>query len=150
VCVFPGLFCIGILAPLHVVICESVCHLLPPVFFWLQVFMCVCAQVCCSVVCNWSMCDLFVDVCFLICSGFNLLSFVYIFSFLIFLVLRHQTTVKVYKHNLFNTNTPSSEFCKKNNSRHGLWVVVLEPRRPQLESITVKTPHLTVDRQKQL
>jgi hypothetical protein len=35
-------FCIGNLAPLHVVICEWSCHLLPPVFSWLQVFVCVC------------------------------------------------------------------------------------------------------------
>jgi len=46
VCVFSQvcLFCIGILAPMHVVICVWVCHVLPPVFFWLQVFICVCAQ----------------------------------------------------------------------------------------------------------
>jgi hypothetical protein len=41
--------------------------------------VCVCAQVRCSVVCNWSLCDLFVDVCFLICSGFNLLSIIFSF-----------------------------------------------------------------------
>jgi hypothetical protein len=61
-CVFSQvcLFCIGNLTPLHVVICEWLCHLLPPVCFWLQVFVClcvcvcvcVCAQVGCSVVCN--------------------------------------------------------------------------------------------------
>jgi hypothetical protein len=53
-CVFSQvcLFCIGNLAPLHIVICEWLCHLLLPVFFWLQVFMCVCAQLGCSVVCN--------------------------------------------------------------------------------------------------
>jgi hypothetical protein len=73
------LFCIGILAPLRVVICVWLCHSLPLVFFWLQVFICVCAQVCCSVVCNWSLCDLFVNVCFLTCSDFNLLSIIFIF-----------------------------------------------------------------------
>jgi hypothetical protein len=70
------LFGIGILAPLPVMNCEWLCHLLPPVFFWLQVFLCVYAQIGFSVVCNWSLCDLFVDVCVLICSN---LSFVYNF-----------------------------------------------------------------------
>jgi hypothetical protein len=39
---FVCLFGIGILAPLRVVNCEWLCHLLQPVFFWLQVFTCVC------------------------------------------------------------------------------------------------------------
>jgi hypothetical protein len=43
------------------------------------------------------LCDLFVDVCFLICSGFNILSI--IFSFFI---LRHRTMDKVHKYNSFN------------------------------------------------
>jgi hypothetical protein len=105
------LFGIGILAPLRVVNCEWLCHLLPSVLFWLQVFMWVCAQVGgCSMVRNWSLCGLFVDVCVLICSGFNLLSV--IFNFLIFLFLRHQTMDKAHKHSSFNTNTPSSESYK--------------------------------------
>jgi hypothetical protein len=33
------LFCIGVFASLRVVICVWLCHLLPPVFFWLQVFV---------------------------------------------------------------------------------------------------------------
>jgi hypothetical protein len=32
--------------------------------------VCVCAQVGCSVVCNWSLCDFFVEVCILIYLGF--------------------------------------------------------------------------------
>jgi hypothetical protein len=32
-------------------------HLLPPVYGLLQGFMCVCTQVSCSVVSNWSLCD---------------------------------------------------------------------------------------------
>jgi hypothetical protein len=59
-------------------------HLLPPVFYWLQGFMCVCAQVSCSVVCNWSLCDLFVDMCILICLGFNLLSIIFNFFNFVF------------------------------------------------------------------
>jgi hypothetical protein len=35
------------------------------------------------VVCNWSLCDLFVDVCVLICSGFNLLSKINFFNFFV-------------------------------------------------------------------
>jgi hypothetical protein len=52
VCVFPGfLFCIGNLAPLHVVICEWLCHLLPPVFFLASsVYVCVCPGLC-EIVC---------------------------------------------------------------------------------------------------
>jgi hypothetical protein len=71
-CEFPRFVCSVLIfwPPLHVVNCEWLCHLLPPVFFWLQVFMCVCAQVGCSGVYNWSLCDLSVDVCVLICSGF--------------------------------------------------------------------------------
>jgi hypothetical protein len=38
-------------------------HLLPPVSGWLQGFMCVCTQVSGSVISNWSLRDLFVDVC---------------------------------------------------------------------------------------
>jgi hypothetical protein len=49
---------------------QWLCHLLPPVLYWLQGFMCVCAQVGCSVVCNWSLRDLFVDVCILVYLGF--------------------------------------------------------------------------------
>jgi hypothetical protein len=58
---------------------QWLCHLLPPEFYWLQGFMCVCAQVGCSVVCNWSLCDLFGDVCILIYLGFNLLSIIFNF-----------------------------------------------------------------------
>jgi hypothetical protein len=112
------LFGIGTLTPLRVVNCEWLCHLFPPMFFWLQVFMCVCvcvrAQAGCSVVCNWSLCDLSVDVCVLICSGFNLLSI--IFNFLTFLFLRRQTMDKVHKQNSLNTNTPSSESYKKRDN----------------------------------
>jgi hypothetical protein len=60
--------------------------------------MCVCTQVDCSVVCNWSLSDLFVDVCIVIYIGLIFLSI-----FLI-LLLRHQTMDKVQKHNSFNTN----------------------------------------------
>jgi hypothetical protein len=49
--------------PFAFVICVWMCHFLPPVF-WLQVFMYVCVQVCCSVVCNlvllWYVCGCFV------------------------------------------------------------------------------------------
>jgi hypothetical protein len=71
-CVFPRFVCsVLVFWPhLRVVNCEWLCHFLLPVFFWLQVFMCVCAQVGCFVVCNWSLCDLSVDGCVLICSGF--------------------------------------------------------------------------------
>jgi hypothetical protein len=48
---------------------------------WLQRFMCVWAQVSCSVICNWSLCDLFVDVCILIYLGFHLLSIIFNFFF---------------------------------------------------------------------
>jgi hypothetical protein len=41
-------------------------HLLPPVFDWLQGFMCVCTQVSSSVVSNWPLSDLFVDMCIVI------------------------------------------------------------------------------------
>jgi hypothetical protein len=66
-----GLYAI-IVFPSFFVCCDlcSGCHLLPPVFYWLQGFMCVRAQVGCSVVCNWSLCDLFVDVCILMYLGF--------------------------------------------------------------------------------
>jgi hypothetical protein len=61
---------------------QWLCHLLPLGFDWPQGFMCVCAQVGCSVVCNWSLRDLFVDVCILIYLGFNLLSIIFnFFSF---------------------------------------------------------------------
>jgi hypothetical protein len=49
-----------------------------------------CAQVGCSVVCNWSLCDMFVNVCVLIRSDFNLLSI--IFNFLIFFVFVLETS----------------------------------------------------------
>jgi hypothetical protein len=58
---------------------QWLCHLLPPVFYWLQGFMCVCAQVGCSVVSHWPLCDLFVDVCSSIYLGFNLLSIIFNF-----------------------------------------------------------------------
>jgi hypothetical protein len=49
------LFCTGNLAPLHVVICEWLCHLLPPVFFLASsVYVCVCVCVCpglCAILC---------------------------------------------------------------------------------------------------
>jgi hypothetical protein len=53
-------------------------HLLPPVFDWLQGFMCVCTQVSCSVLSNWSLCDLFVDMCIVVLLSiiFNFLNFV--------------------------------------------------------------------------
>jgi hypothetical protein len=53
-------------------------HLLPPVFDWLQGFMCVCAQVSCSVISNWSLHDLFVEVCIVVLLSiiFNFLKFV--------------------------------------------------------------------------
>jgi hypothetical protein len=58
------LFCIGNLTPLHVVVCEWLCHLLPPVFFWLLVFVCVCAHAqCCvqlCVVCVSQVCSVLV------------------------------------------------------------------------------------------
>jgi hypothetical protein len=41
-------------------------HLLPPVFDGLQGFMCECPQVSCSVVSNWFLCGLIVDVCIVI------------------------------------------------------------------------------------
>jgi hypothetical protein len=77
-----------------------------------RVYVCVCAQVDCSVVCNWSLCDLFVDVCILIYLGFNILSIIFNFFFQFCLFLRHRTMDKVQKHNSFCTNTPSSESYK--------------------------------------
>jgi len=52
-------------------LCVSVifCHF----FLWLQVFVYMYVQVCCSVVCNLSLCDLYVDV--LLIDLFRLLDF---------------------------------------------------------------------------
>jgi hypothetical protein len=74
-CVFSQvcLFCIVNLVPLRVVISAvavsliAICVLLASRVY---VCVCVCDQVGCSVVSNWSLCDFFVDVCVLICSGF--------------------------------------------------------------------------------
>jgi hypothetical protein len=60
--------------------------------------MYMCVQVCCSVVCN-------VDLYVLRFQFF----FFFVYNFSFFLVLRHQMMDKVHKHNLINTNTPSSE-----------------------------------------
>jgi hypothetical protein len=104
-------------------------------------FVCVCFQVCCSVVCNlvllWFVCG-----CFVISS-------VQVFSFFaynfIFLVLRHQTMDKVHKHNSINTNTPSSESYRSDVWRfihlligscvHMLWHVQL--RAAHVSIVTV-------------
>jgi hypothetical protein len=52
-CVGLGLYAV-LVFPRFFVCCDlcSGCHLLPPVFYWLQGFMCVRAQVGRSVVCN--------------------------------------------------------------------------------------------------
>jgi hypothetical protein len=56
---------------------DSLLNISPRWETWLQGFMCVCAQVSCSVVSNWSLCDLFVDVCIVIfCLYFYFLNFV--------------------------------------------------------------------------
>jgi hypothetical protein len=83
-------------------------HLLPPVSNLLQGFTCVCAQVSCSVVSNWSLCEFCGRV---YC---DILSIFLIPQFCLF--LRHQTMDKVQKHNSFNTNTPPSE-----SYRNHLW-----------------------------
>jgi hypothetical protein len=68
-------------------------HLLPPVSDLLEGFMCVCAQVSCSVVSNWPFCDFCGRV---YC---DILSIFLIPQFCLF--LRHQTMDKVQKHNSF-------------------------------------------------
>jgi hypothetical protein len=62
------------------VICEWASLIATGVFSGFKC-LCVCVPryVGCSVVCNRSLCDLFVEVCFLICSGFNLLSVIFSF-----------------------------------------------------------------------
>jgi hypothetical protein len=53
-------------------------HLLPPVSDLLQGFICVCTQVSGSVVSNWPLCDLFVDMCIVVLLSiiFTFLNFV--------------------------------------------------------------------------
>jgi hypothetical protein len=46
----------------------------------------VCAQVDCSVVCNLSLCDLFVDVSIVIYLGFNVLSIIFNFFLILFVL----------------------------------------------------------------
>jgi hypothetical protein len=66
---FPGLFVqywyFG--PPLRIVNCEGLLFIATCVLLASSVYVCVCAQVGCSVVYNWSLCDLSVDVCVLIC-----------------------------------------------------------------------------------
>jgi hypothetical protein len=71
-------------------------HLLPPVSDLLQGFACVCAQVSCSVVSNWPLCDFCGRV---YC---DILSIFLIPQFCLF--WRHQTMEKVQKHNSFNVS----------------------------------------------
>jgi hypothetical protein len=113
-CVCIGLYAILVFPRfLCVVICVVAVSLTATcVLLASRVYVCVCAQVSCSVVSNWSLCDLFVDVCILIYLSFNLLSIIFnFFQFCLF--LRHQTMDKVQKHNSFNANTPSSKSYKK-------------------------------------
>jgi hypothetical protein len=70
---FVCLFGIGNLAPLRVVICAvAVSFIATCVLLASRVYVCMCVWVCtqvgCSVVRNWSLCDLSVDVCGFICS----------------------------------------------------------------------------------
>jgi hypothetical protein len=86
-------------------------HLLPPVSGWLQGFMCVCAQVSCSVVSNWSLCDLFVDVCIVVLLSiiFNFLNFVCSWDTRRW--MKSKNTLRLI------LNTPSSESYRKNRIR---------------------------------
>jgi hypothetical protein len=55
------LFCIDNLAPLHVMICEWFCYLLPVVFFLASgVYVCVCPGLCAIVLCVSQVCSVLV------------------------------------------------------------------------------------------
>jgi hypothetical protein len=93
-CAFPGLFVlywyIGLFA--YCDLCVGVS--LIGICVFLASSVCLCDQVCCSVICNRSLHDF---CTFLICSCFNILSIT--FSFLI---LRNWMMDIVHKYNSFN------------------------------------------------
>jgi hypothetical protein len=97
--------------------CEVCSGLLPLVSDLLQGFMCVCAQVSCSVVSNWPLCE------FCGCVYCDILSIFLIPQFCLF--LRHQTMDKVQKYNSFNTNTPSSESYRNHEQEAVLEICVV-------------------------
>jgi hypothetical protein len=120
-----ALFCMQYLCFLEFYVLFSVQwlgQLLPPVSDLLQGFMCVRAQLSCSVVSNWPLCDF---------CGRVYWDILYIFLIPQFcLFLRHQTMDKVQKHNTFKVvfncypgqNRTESKFSTKRNDLNSEWI----------------------------